>query len=63
MAAISIVQRCATGLYSVYQRYQQPLGDVVAQAERTQVQIVPSGFETDPYLRVKFAKSGQLKVC
>jgi hypothetical protein len=47
-------------------KHQQPLDDIVAQAERTQVPIVPSGFhvQTDSYLRVKFAKqaSGQLEL-
>jgi hypothetical protein len=47
-------------------RYQQPLNNIIAQAERTQIQTVPSGFhvQTDSYLRVKFAKqaSGQLEV-
>jgi hypothetical protein len=41
-------------------KYQQPLNDIITQAERTQVQTVPSGFhvQTDSYLRVKYAKRG-----
>jgi hypothetical protein len=50
----------------VLPKHQQPLDDIVAQAERTQVQTVPSGFhvQTDSYLRLNLPSEapGQLEV-
>jgi hypothetical protein len=47
--------------------HQQPLEDIITQAERTQVHVVPSGFhvQTDSYLRLSLPSeaSGQLEVC
>jgi hypothetical protein len=61
MTAAGIVQRYPIWLYSFFSlKHQQPLNDIILQAERTQVHVVPSGFhvQTNSYLRVKCAKRG-----
>jgi hypothetical protein len=60
-AAVDIMQQRPIWLCSVLLlNYQKPLEDIITQAERNQVQTVPSGFhvQTDSYLRVKYAKRG-----